>query len=447
MRNVASLFGSFGLAVLAGVFCLPVLAQDHHHNKHHNKPDNKHEKMTFPYIRPAGPSDCTEMQLWDVTMGMCMPFPMEGMPMKMVMLSGNSFVAAIAQQSPRGRNAIVSPNMFMVDVGTTIGGHHYLNLDFMGTIEKWTFPDGGYPELLQIGESNAQGQPYIDAQHPHSSPIMGLTLSDTIRLSNVGKNSVKLFFAPRGETTDGPVAFMHRVTGLANPDAPLGHHIAQDLGHITSTVLGASLKLGNTRIEASAFNGTEPEPTKVDLPVGPLNSYAFRLVEEFTPKIMAMASIAAIENPEHHDPTVTSRMRYSASLYTQSDLSSAWKLYNTVIVGHITNYENANLSSLGEEFLFKGDRSRVWGRFELAQRTAGQLQILTVQNLNQPSWVAAFTVGYTHALVKFQGSELGLGAAVVSNLIPNDFTSAYGGPNPWTAKLFLQFGGMGMWDL
>ncbi|MEO7162617.1 MAG: hypothetical protein ABI041_06850, partial [Bdellovibrionia bacterium] len=421
---------------------LSALAQDH------DSSGMDHDMtMSSPYIRPAGPSDCKEMQLWDVTMGMCMPFPMENMTMKMLMVSGNAFIAGVAQQSPRGRNAIVSPNMFMIDVGTTIGDSHYLNLDWMGTIEKWSFPESGYPELLQIGEANAQGQPYIDAQHPHSSPIMGLTFSDTIRLGDIGKNSIKLFFAPRGETTDGPVAFMHRVTGLANPDAPLGHHIAQDLGHITSTVIGASLKLGNTRFEGSVFNGTEPEPTKVDLPIGAPNSYAFRLVEEFTPKIMAMASIAYVANPEHHEPTVASRMRYSASMYTQNDLSNTWKLYNTLIVGHITNYENANLSSIGEEFLFKGDRPRIWGRIELAQRTPGQLQITGLQNTNQPFWVAALTVGYTYAVAKFHGSELGVGGAAVSNFIPADFSSAYGGTNPWGAKIFLQLGGMGMWNI
>src|SRR5262249_45983389 len=161
--------------------------------------------------------------------------------------------------------------------------------DYMGTFERWTFPDRGYPELLQIGETDENGVPFIDAQHPHSSPIMGLTLSDTIRLeTSREKDYLKFFFAPRGESTDGPIAFMHRPSGMANPDAPLGHHVGQDVGHISSTVIGASLKLGETRIEASTFNGTEPEPDKVDLPLGPPNSYAVRLIEEFSPAVAAM---------------------------------------------------------------------------------------------------------------------------------------------------------------
>ena len=46
----------------------------------------------------------------------------------------------------------------------------------MGTTELWTYPRRRYPELLQVGEERSDGSPCIDAQHPHSSPIMGLTL-------------------------------------------------------------------------------------------------------------------------------------------------------------------------------------------------------------------------------------------------------------------------------
>jgi hypothetical protein len=42
----------------------------------------------------------------------------------------------------------------------------------MGTTELWTYPRRRYPELLQIGEERSDGSPYIDARHPHRSPIM-----------------------------------------------------------------------------------------------------------------------------------------------------------------------------------------------------------------------------------------------------------------------------------
>ncbi|MBR7513301.1 hypothetical protein KC219_24395, partial [Mycobacterium tuberculosis] len=65
--------------------------------------------------------------------------------------------------------------MFMVDAGTSVGDRHYVNWEFMGTLEKWPYPGSGTPALLQIGEAQANGRPFLDAQHPHSTPIMGLT--------------------------------------------------------------------------------------------------------------------------------------------------------------------------------------------------------------------------------------------------------------------------------
>jgi len=85
----------------------------------------------------AGQSGCTDMEAWDAGMGMCMPLPMPGMPMRMLMVHGNAFGAYISEQGPRGRDAVSAPNMFMVDLGTSLGDRQYLNLDYMGTSELW----------------------------------------------------------------------------------------------------------------------------------------------------------------------------------------------------------------------------------------------------------------------------------------------------------------------
>lgn len=183
--------------------------------------------MMGPNTVWQSPLICGQMAVWDVDTGMCEGFPMEGRTMTMLMLHGNLFGSRVWESGLRGRDAWAGPDMVMADLGTTVGDRHYLNVDLMLTAEKWLFPEAGYPLLMQIGESNTAGVPFIDAQHPHSSPIMGLTFSDTIALG-AGKEHLKMFFAPRGEATDGPIAFM----------------------------LGASLQLGDDRFEASAYNGT-----------------------------------------------------------------------------------------------------------------------------------------------------------------------------------------------
>jgi hypothetical protein len=335
--------------------------------------------------------------------------------------------------------------MIMGDFGTSVGDHHYFNIDLMATGERWTVPSSGYPLLLQIWEQNQAGVSFIDAQHPHSSPIMGLTLSDTISLSH-HKDHIKLFFSPRGEATDGPVAFMHRATGIINPDAPLGHHIGQDVGHISSTVIGASLKLSETRFEASTYNGTEPQPDDIDLPLGVPNSFSLRVIREFSTQWIAMASFARVNSPELDAPDIAFENRYSGSVYTILPISPEWTFNNSLIYGLVTRYDHADyLSSFTEEFLLRGERPRIWGRIEVLQRTAAELLIPRVINQNEGKWVAAFSLGYTHKIASADGIEFGFGGSFTQNLLLSIFSSTYGG-NPYSGKIFLQISGMEMWN-
>ncbi|HEY5039017.1 MAG TPA: hypothetical protein VIJ93_08115, partial [bacterium] len=391
-----------------------------------------------------GPADCSSMEYWDVAMNMPMPFPMAHMLMSVLMLHGYSFSTAIAEEGvARGRADFSIPNMFMADLGTSVGDTQYVNLDIMLTAELWTVPKGGTPELFQIGENKADGTPFLDAQHPHSSPLMGLTLSDTLALGE-DKSNLKLFFAPRGESTDGPIAFMHRVTGVVNPDAPLGHHVGQDVGHVSSTVLGESLKLGSLHFEASAFHGMESQPTQVDLPIGLMDSWAFRLIGEFSPQVMAMVSYAYVNQPE---PGITNAERISASLYTHTALSTDWTWHNTLVYGFITHIDNApNLSSVLYEFLLNNSKINLFGRVETLQRTPNQLQIPGLPNPDSGRWVTAITLGLSGQVVAWDGWELRSGFSVSNDQTPAEYSVVYEG-NPITYKFFLELDGMQMTNL
>jgi hypothetical protein len=376
------------------------------------------------------------MEIWDLNMGMCRPLAMAGMPMRMAMLQGNAFATAISESGPRGRSSLAAPNMLMADIGSSFGDRQYWNLDYMGTLERWTYPYQGYPELLQIGEENNQGQPFIDAQHPHSSPVMGLTLSDTIRLA-ANKDYLQLFFAPRGESTDGPVAFMHRRTGQVNPDAPLGHHVGQDVGHISSTVVGGSLALGDTRIEASGFHGAEPSPDAVDLKMGAINSMALRLTQNLSAHTVIQGSWAYVGQPEID---VTDHRRYSLALYSDYE-----HFANTLIAGVIQNLDyTSNLTSLTEEFLLHCHSSEIWGRVEVLQRTS---QELVLNAATDPHWLEALTVGYTRMLSGEGALRWAAGASFTLDFLPEAFRSAYGSTAPVTGKVFVQLSGNKMWDL
>lgn len=419
------------LPLLIALFLSPSFAQHEGH-------------ASTPSTETAEPSSCSSMMVFDRTSSSCIMLPMAAMPMSMWMLHGNAFAVQSLQPEPRGNNKLSFPNMLMATGGRSYG-NNYFDVNLMLTAERWTFSKEGYPELLQIGERNEDDLPYIDAQHPHSSPIMGLTISDTMRLGE-GNDYVRYFFAPRGQATEGPVAFMHRPTGMVNPDAPLGHHIGQDVSHISSTVLGLSLSLRKIQFEVSGFNGTEPEPTKSDLPTGPINSYAVRVAYDFSEQTYAMISAAEVTNPEPHDPSLEKVWRYSGSIYNKRNWDSGWMLHNTFIYGLVNNYDHISaLRSLLYEFwATRMDQpDQYWGRVEAVERTGAQLAIAGPFNLSDPQWVYALTAGYTYKIKMSGELETGIGASITKDFLPQDFRGAYDG-EPLSGKLFIQLSGMKM---
>ena len=413
--------------VLLLLFSLPAQAGDGHH----------HHGWT--------PDSCSSMMAWDPTIQMCQPLPMAGMPMSMLMVHGNIYGGFNSAFGARARQAWFTTDMVMADLGTSVGDSHYLAVDLMLSSEKWTLPATGYPLLFQIGEEDQNGNPFTDAQHPHNSPIMGITFSDTIRLTE-DRNYLKLYFAPRGEATDGPVAFMHRASALMNPDAPLGHHIGQDVGHVTSTVIGGALQWHDKRFELSTFNGTEPSPTKVDLPIDVPNSLAGRFTEQWCNQLSTMISLAYVRRPEPGQPQLDHVWRYSGSAYLHYGVLGDWMLDDALIYGGISPYDAAagTLHSFLEEFRLHNEHAQIWGRVEILERTPALLGVFATSP-NNPIWITAVTLGYTHIITHFQELAVGVGASVSKDFVPAALSAAYGG-NPWAAKVFLYAGGMKMWD-
>ena len=317
----------------------------------------------------------------------------------------------------------------------------------MGTTELWTYPRHGYPELLQVGEERGDGSPYIDAQHPHSSPVMGLTVSDTFALP--GEDSLRLSFAPRGESTEGPVAYIHRAAARDIPDAPLGHHVGQDAGHISSTVLAAQLSVSAWTMEVSAYNGDEPEPTHVNLPLGPVNSGAIRLIRAITPNDRVMGSVAYVKQTDPAFPGMTSNTRLSASLYNRFPLSGSWAIDHDFVVGLISRHPGgATLVSFLDEVTAARGQSDLWCRLEILQRMGSELAIpdtpTTVASQDK-RWIAALTVGYTYWACRSHGLEFGIGSSLTADAIPGAWASAYGSQLPLTGRLIFQARGAGDW--
>ena len=99
----------------------------------------------------------------------------------------------------------------------------------------------------------------------------------------------------------GPVAFMHRESASENPAAPLSHHL-QDSTHTSFGVVTTGFTVDRFKLEASAFNGREPDEDRWDIQLGALDSWSFRLSAAPTRNWTAQYSYGRLKDPEALQP-------------------------------------------------------------------------------------------------------------------------------------------------
>jgi hypothetical protein len=382
------------------------------------------------------PDKCSASEHWDDSMSMCMPGADDNKAM--VMFHYNQFMVYTGGSGPRGRDAFSAPNMWMLMFSKKISERNTVGMDWMGTTDLWTVPKNGTPELFQTGEANKDGVPYVDAQHPHSSPIMGLTFYDILSFGANGEKKLTFFFAPRGEATAGPQAFMHRTTGIVNPDVPLAHHL-QDVFHVTSTVVGMKLEVGKLTLEGSTFSGQEPSPAEVHLDMHKPDSWAFRANYSINDNISVGASTAKVKALDRvNNPTFeTEDERAHSAWVTTSNMIKNGTLSTATIWGQNDNKtDDVKLNSFLEEFVYELGKNNFYGRLEVLQRTPEQLE-LSITDPSGARWIKAITLGYERQIKERGNMKVYMGAAVTKYAVPSDFQSAYGS-EPYAAKVYLR---------
>src|SRR6185503_2605386 len=224
------------------------------------------------------------------------------------------------QGGPRGASKTFSTSMLMVmgqreaGEGGTLGARAMISADpLMGR--------KGYPLLLQTGES-ANGQPLIDRQHPHDL-FMELALTYSRRLSDT--SSAFFYAGLPGEPALGPPAFMHRLSGEDNPEAPISHHWL-DSTHITYGVVTLGYVYGGVKVEGSVFRGREPDENRYDVETGKLDSWSTRLSWNPTRQWALQASYGRIKSPEDLHPDVDLDRTTASAIYQagSSQTTFAW---------------------------------------------------------------------------------------------------------------------------
>ena len=340
-----------------------------------------------------------------------------------LMLHGVAYLQYIEEFAPihRGAHQLGSINWGMVMARRPLAGGR-LGARAMLSLEPWTIPDCGYPDLLATGEL-CDGDGLHDRQHPHdlfmeiageySRPLgRGLTWH--------------VYGGPAGEPALGPPAFPHRRSARPNPVAPIAHHWL-DATHISFGVVTAGLSGAQWRVEGSAFNGREPDESRHDFDFGPLDSFSGRLSLRPRPTLALQVSAGRLESAEQE---YAGGARYDITRVTASASYERAAIAGRPVALTLAWGSNVERGQFTQAVLLEGTvaltaRDVVFGRGEINSKPAHALHIH-----EQP--FAILTVGklqggYERQLVSGAGLRLGLGASMSAAFVPPSIQPHYGG--------------------
>ena len=353
----------------------------------------------------------------------------------MVMLHGFLFAQYDWQGGPRGDDQFGSLNWAMLMADRAMAGGR-LQLRFMPSLDPWTVGRCGYPLLLQSGET-CHGEPLVDRQHPHD---FFMELAALYEREITPRTAMLLYVAPAGEPALGPVAFMHRPSAMDEPQAPLGHHW-QDATHISFGVVTAGIFTRTLRLEASAFNGTEPDEARWNIGPIALNSWSGRLTLNPNRNWSFTAGYGWLENPERSDPPEATT-RFVASAMHGRELGDAMMPHGqwaTTLVYGTNKHEGhtATHSVLAESEVIFRIKNTLFTRAEWIQKSAHELSLTEFPDERLFN-VGAFSLGYIRELGRGRGITMGIGARGTVNVVPNDLSMAYGSRTPLGGMIFLR---------
>jgi hypothetical protein len=347
-----------------------------------------------------------------------------------LMAHGVIFADYNQQGGPRGAGKAESVNLGMLMEQHKLGAGTILFRQ-MFSAESLTSPHPGFPELFQTGETY-HCQQLVDHQHPHN---LFAELAVLYTLPVTEKISWELYGGPSAEPALGPVAYLHRVSVSELPLAPLSHHL-QDSTHTSFGVVTTGFVIDRIKLEASAFNGREPNEQRWSIQLAALDSWSGRASVAPSRNWTAEYSIGRLEHPEALEPG--SQWRQSVSVeYNRPLARGNWA--TSVVWGRVRKVAtDSHLSSyLLESTLNFRERNYVFSRLELVDKDE-----LFPEALVHPAYrIGAYTIGGVRDLLRArvgnQPWQLGLGADVTFYSKPAVLDPAYGS-FPVSFQIFLR---------
>jgi hypothetical protein len=299
----------------------------------------------------------------------------------------------------------------------------------MISIDPITVGGDGYPLLFQSGET-FDGKPLVNRQHPHDF-ISELSAGYTHRIND--DVDATIYAAYPGEPALGPTAFMHRISSMNNPEAPLGHHW-QDATHIVFGVATVGLRYKKFKLEGSLFTGREPDEHRFNFDPARFDSYSYRLSFAPSKSFTLQASRAFIKSPEELEPDINVD-RTTASIIFSGKPKNDKSFTAALIYGFNDEGGHHQESSLLLESNFQIKRVAVYGKYEWVEKSDEEL-LVTVPN-TEIFPIQGITLGTNYRISSLFKTDIAVGLQGTLNIIPSSLESFYG-PSPFSFETYLR---------
>jgi hypothetical protein len=332
------------------------------------------------------------------------------------------------QNGLRGSNETFSESMVMV-AAQHPEGPGVLTLRSMLSLDPAMGP-AGYPLLLQTGETANGATPLVDRQHPHNLFMEAAAL---YAMPAGAGASVFLYLADPGEPALGPETFMHRLSGMDNPAAPITHHWL-DSTHITFGVITTGLERGPWKVEASSFNGREPDQYRWRYDDLRLDSYSGRITFNPTQNWSFQVSSGFLHSPEQLTPNVDQHRTTASGVYDLPLQNGNWQ--TTVAWGRDSDRPGRTTDAYLLETTADIGPHALFARAETVAKD--DLFYGSSPLANAAFHVSEATLGYLYDIPISQHVALGLGLQATVNLVPMRLASVYGSRTPLGSMPFLR---------
>jgi len=349
-----------------------------------------------------------------------------------VMIDGSAFVQFLYEPGDFHRTGGLSNDQFssanwLMAMARRPAGKGRVGVRAMVSVEPWTVGDCGFINILASGET-CEGDTIHDRQHPHDSFMeLAADYDRPIR----GSLRWQLYAGLAGEPALGPPAFPHRVSAMPNPIAPISHHWL-DSSHISFGLITTGVSQQRWKAEVSVFNGREPDESRADLDLGPLDSVSGRLTLLPTPRLALQISAAHLEEGEAEFPpqprSDIDRITASATYHRMTGaamwattLAYGMNAGAEVIPGDVV--ELTTHAGLIETSLSLRDRHTWFGRAELAGKPGHDLHMHATPATIYT--VAKIQAGYVRSFQPWSGLVLGAGGTASVSLVPPALVPRY----------------------